>query len=425
LPAADRGSSERSRSEEKRVAAILETIGVEYVYADGTHALNNLSLAIEEGRKIALVGPNGAGKSTLMLIFNGILRPVAGEVLFRNKRLDYDSRSLREVRQRVGMVFQNPDDQLFAPTLYQDVAFGPVNLGLPPEKVKRHVAYALQYVGLSGYERRPPHHLSGGEKKRAAIAGILAMEPEVMILDEPTSNLDPASSEEIMEMLDELNLGGKTLIISTHDVELAYRWADEVVLMKDGSVLRRGSGEEVFGDLELIQGARLKPPMVVELYHELVNRRLAEGRKTPKSILELCDLLQGRGDGNAVREEDRGKIYICNADELEPERAAELARRVDADCTGAMGTRAKLLAEEANLRLDFTYGAIDKCILKALSGRSCLIFVSRGMLELVQRRIEAYSQQSGTKINSVDLSSCINRRSLPVAHDSSRSKSFK
>jgi cobalt/nickel transport system ATP-binding protein len=287
------------------------------------------------------------------------------------------------------------------------------------------VAYALQYVGLSGYERRPPHHLSGGEKKRAAIAGILAMEPEVMILDEPTSNLDPASSEEIMEMLDELNLGGKTLIISTHDVELAYRWADEVVLMKDGGVLRRGSGEEVFGDLELIQGARLKPPMVVELYHELVNRRLAGGRKTPKSILELCDLLQGRGDGNTVREENRGKIYICNADELEPERAAELARRVDADCTGAMGTRAKLLAEEANLRLDFTYGVIDKCILKALAGRSCLIFVSRGMLEQVQRRIEAYSQQSGAKINSVDLSSCINRRSLPVAHDSSRTKSFK
>ena len=215
------------------------------------------------------------------------------------------------------------------------------------------------------------------------------------------------------------------MIISTHDVELAYRWADEVVLMKDGGVLRRGSGEEVFGDLELIQGARLKPPMVVELYHELVNRRLAGGRKTPKSILELCDLLQGRGDGNTVREENRGKIYICNADELEPERAAELARRVDADCTGAMGTRAKLLAEEANLRLDFTYGVIDKCILKALAGRSCLIFVSRGMLEQVQRRIEAYSQQSGAKINSVDLSSCINRRSLPVAHDSSRTKSFK
>lgn len=232
-----------------------------------------------------------------MLMFNGILRPDAGEVLFRNERLDYDSRSLRKVRQRVGMVFQNSDDQLFAPTVYQDVAFGPVNLRFPPEKVKRYVGYALQYVGLSGYERRPPHHLSGGEKKRAAIAGILAMEPEVMILDEPTSNLDPATSEEIMEMLDELNLGGKTLIISTHDVDLAYRWADEVVLMKDGGVLRRGSAEEVFGDLELIRDARLKPPMVVDLYQELVNRGLAEGKKPPKSILELCDSLEGARGG--------------------------------------------------------------------------------------------------------------------------------
>ncbi|MFZ2536956.1 energy-coupling factor ABC transporter ATP-binding protein, partial [Methanothrix sp.] len=326
------------------MATILETRGIEYAYADGTRALSNVSLTIEEGRKIALVGPNGAGKSTLMLMFNGILRPDAGEVLFRNERLDYDSRSLRKVRQRVGMVFQNSDDQLFAPTVYQDVAFGPVNLRFPPEKVKRYVGYALQYVGLSGYERRPPHHLSGGEKKRAAIAGILAMEPEVMILDEPTSNLDPATSEEIMEMLDELNLGGKTLIISTHDVDLAYRWADEVVLMKDGGMLRRGSAEEVFGDLELIRDARLKPPMVVDLYQELVNRGLAEGKKPPKSILELCDSLEGSERRCAAQGAKRGTIYVCNADELLLENANELVRKVDADYTGAMGTRAKLMA---------------------------------------------------------------------------------
>ena len=406
------------------MAAILETRGIEYAYADGTRALSNVSLAIEEGRKIALVGPNGAGKSTLMLMFNGILRPGSGEVRFRNKRLDYDSRSLREVRRRVGMVFQNSDDQLFAPTVYQDVAFGPVNLGLPPEKVKRYVGYALQYVGLSGYERRPPHHLSGGEKKRAAIAGILAMEPEVMILDEPTSNLDPASSEEIMEMLDELNLGGKTLIISTHDVDLAYRWADEVVLMKDGGVLRRGSGEEVFGDLELIREARLKPPMVVDLYQELVYRRLLGEKKPPKSILELCDLLEGERK-DVLPQGKRGKIYICNADELEPEKAVELARKVDADYTGAMGTRAKLLAEEANVRVDFTYGVIDKCILKALTGKSCLVYVSQGMLGQVQKRIEAYSQEWGAEIHSVDLSARSNGRSLPADRDSSGTKSLK
>ena len=224
------------------MTSILETRDVVYSYGDGTKALKGVSISLEEGKKIALVGPNGAGKSTLMLMFNGILRPSAGEVLFHGQILRYDSASLREVRRKVGMVFQNSDDQIFAPSVYQDVAFGPVNLGFPEDKVKKYADYALQYVGLSGYDRRPPHHLSGGEKKRVAIAGILAMEPEVLILDEPTSNLDPASSEEIMDMLDELNCGGKTVIISTHHVDLAYSWADEIILMENGGVLRRGIG---------------------------------------------------------------------------------------------------------------------------------------------------------------------------------------
>ena len=270
---------------------ILETRYVAYSYGDGTEALKDVSISLEEGRKIALVGPNGAGKSTLMLMFNGILRPTSGEVLFRGQPLRYDSAYLREIRRKVGMVFQNSDDQIFAPTVYRDVAFGPVNLGFPVEKVKKYVGYALQYVGLSGYEHRPPHHLSGGEKKRVAIAGVLAMEPEVMILDEPTSNLDPASSEEIMDMLDELNCGGKTIIISTHDVDLAYRWSDEIILMENGGVLRSGIGPEVFGDVELIKRTRLKLPIVVDLYKELVSRDLLNGSRPPRNILELTDLL--------------------------------------------------------------------------------------------------------------------------------------
>ena len=223
------------------MTGIIETRNLSYSYGDGTLALRDVSICLEAGRKVALVGPNGAGKSTLMLMMNGILRPSSGEVLFADRPLQYDASSLREVRRAVGMVFQNSDDQLFAPTVYQDVAFGPTNLGYPAEKVKKYVGFALQYVGLSGYERRPPHHLSGGEKKRVAIAGILAMEPQVMILDEPTSNLDPASSEEIMEMLDELNQGGKTLIISTHDVELAYPWADRIILMERGLIIASGT----------------------------------------------------------------------------------------------------------------------------------------------------------------------------------------
>jgi cobalt/nickel transport system ATP-binding protein len=386
---------------------ILETRDLSYSYGDGTAALKDVSISLEEGKKVALVGPNGAGKSTLMLMFNGILRPTNGEILFHGGSLRYDSASLREVRRKVGMVFQNSDDQLFAPTVYQDVAFGPVNLGFPPERVKKYVSYALQYVGLSGYERRPPHHLSGGEKKRAAIAGILAMEPEVMILDEPTSNLDPASSEEIMEMLNELNLGRKTMIISTHDVDLAYRWADDVVLMKDGGVLRRGTGQEVFGDAELIKTARLKLPTIVDLYQELAGRGLVNGGKTPRNILELCDLLESRTEKKEpVKGTSRGKIYICNVDEELLLQIPEILEETGADYTGAMGTSAKVMAEQSSIPLDFTYGVIDKCILKALTGKSSLIMTSGGMVDHALQRIEAYGRESGAEIAAVKIPSC-------------------
>jgi cobalt/nickel transport system ATP-binding protein len=380
---------------------ILETRDVGYTYGDGTVALKDVSIALEEGRKIALVGPNGAGKSTLMLMFNGILRPTAGVVLFRGEPLQYDSASLREIRRKVGMVFQNSDDQLFAPSVYQDVAFGPVNLGFPVEKTKNYVGYALQYVGLSGYERRPPHHLSGGEKKRVAIAGILVMEPDVMILDEPTSNLDPASSEEIMDMLDELNCGGKTMIISTHDVELAYRWADEVILMERGRVLRRGNGPEVFGDVELIKRARLKLPTVVDLYKELVGRGLLNGSKLPRSVLELTDMI--KPERWPAGPQALGKIYICNVDEVDAGSIRSFLEETGVDFVGAMGTGAKMMAQRMDLELDFTYGVIDKSILKALIGKSALIMTSGGMVEHSLRRIEEYCKEARAEIEVVRI----------------------
>ena len=404
---------------------ILETRNVSYYYGDGTEALNGVSISLEEGKKIALVGPNGAGKSTLMLMFNGILRPSAGDVLFHGQTLRYDSASLREIRRKVGMVFQNSDDQLFAPTVYQDVAFGPVNLGFPEDKVKKFAGYALQYVGLSGYERRPPHHLSGGEKKRVSIAGILAMEPEVLILDEPTSNLDPASSEEIMDMLDELNCGGKTVIISTHDVDLAYRWADDVILMEDGGVLHRGTGQEVFGDAELIKRARLKLPIVVDLYKELVGRGLLNGSRPPKNILELTDLVESRNRVTISRGA-LGTIHICNVDKAGTEEIKSVLDKSHVSYTGAMGTNAKVLAEQARIPLDFTYGVIDKCILKALTGKASLIMTSGGMVDHSVKRILVYCEESGAKIEVVKLSSLAessvdsDRREILSQYDSTK-----
>jgi cobalt/nickel transport system ATP-binding protein len=375
---------------------VLEAKDVYYNYYDGTPALQGLSLKIVEGRKIALVGPNGAGKSTLMLMFNGILRPTSGEIRYRGEPLSYDSPSLRGIRRKIGMVLQNPDDQIFAPTVYQDVAFGPVNLGFSREKVDRYVGYALAYVGLSGYERRPPHHLSGGEKKRVAIAGVLAMEPEVMILDEPSSNLDPASSEEIMDMLDELSCGGKTMIISTHDVELAYRWADEVLLMERGQLLYRGTPSEVFSDLDLLRRARMKYPLVMEIYRELAGRGVLNGERPPRSVLELTDLLDA-SMGHAPRE-GLGKVYICNVDHLDPARIKAFLDEDRARYVGAMGTSPKALAQKEGIELDFTYGVIDKCILKAVVGKSSLIMTSGGMAEHARRRIEAYGREDGVPL---------------------------
>lgn len=384
------------------MTAVLETRKVRYAYADGPVALQDVDVTIENSRKIALVGPNGAGKSTLMLTFNGILRPTTGEVLFKGSPLKYNSSSLREIRRKVGMVFQNPDDQIFAPTVYQDVAFGPLNLGFPKERVDRYVGYALSYVGLSGYERRPPHHLSGGEKKRVAIAGVLAMEPEVMILDEPTSNLDPATAEEMMEMLDELNCGGKTIIISTHDVELAYRWADEVMLMESGRLLKVGSPSQVFDDPELIARARLKLPLIMDIYKELASRGVLNGSKPPENVLGLTDLIEARARGR-VYANPLGRIYICNVEKVTSAEIKNFIEKRVADNVGAMGTSAKVMAEKEGIKLDFTYGVIDKSILKALLGKSSLIMTSGGMVDHASSRIEEYSREANVNLKALSL----------------------
>jgi cobalt/nickel transport system ATP-binding protein len=374
---------------------LLETDNVTYTYSNGPAALAGVSVRIAAGSKTALVGPNGAGKSTLLLMLNGMLRPASGEVRFDGRPLAYDNRSLRDLRRRVGFVFQNPDVQIIAPTVEQDVAFGPVNLGLSPDAVRGAVRDALGYVGLRGYEKRPPHHLSGGEKKRVAIAGILAMEPAVLVFDEPTNTLDPASSEEVMELLDELASGGRTVLISTHDVELAYRWADSVILMERGGVLARGPPEEVFSDHGLLAAARLKPPALLDLYNELGLRGVIDRGVPPKSVLEFTDRIERELHGHAPARDEPGKIYLCNADRTGGEELRALVRQGVVEHVGAMGTRAKEFANRERILLDYTYGVIDKCILKALIGENSLIITTGGMIEHVHRRIGEYSAESG------------------------------
>ena len=244
---------------------IIETKDITYEYPDGTKALENVNFVAEEGKIVALLGPNGAGKSTLFLHFNGILRPSSGSVVIDGETVSYDKKDLMRIRQKVGIVFQNPDDQLFAPTVLEDVAFGPMNMGLSKEEVESRVKEALFRVSMEGFEKKPPHHLSGGQKKRIAIAGILAMKPKIMVLDEPTSGLDPKGASQILRLLYQLNKEGMTIVISTHDVDLVPLYASRVYIISEGKIIKEGTAPEVFEDVKTIRGANLRLPRIAHL----------------------------------------------------------------------------------------------------------------------------------------------------------------
>ena len=265
---------------------MLEVQNIKYSYNKDYQALKGVSLKVEKGEMVALLGKNGAGKSTLFLHLNGIYEPDEGKVFIDGEELKYDKKSLLKFRQKVGIVFQNPDDQIFAPTVEEDVAFGPLNLKLPMEEVQKRVTESLARVGMSGFEKKAPHHLSGGQKKRVAIAGILAMKPEIMVLDEPTAGLDPQGVRGLSKLLKELNEEGITIIISTHEVDLVPNYAKRVFVMVDGLLIAEGTPKEIFAQPEILDKANLEVPIVTELFHDLEKEGFDMNNDYPLTIDE-------------------------------------------------------------------------------------------------------------------------------------------
>lgn len=246
--------------------AAIEAKDLCYTYEDGTIALDHISLRAQKGKITGILGANGAGKSTLFLNLNGVLSPSSGQVLLDGTEVRRDRKGIAELRRRVGIVFQDPDDQLFSADVYRDISFGAVNLGLPEEEVRRRVEQAMERTGVSALRDKPTHALSFGQKKRVAIAGVLVMEPEVLILDEPTAGLDPHGVSELMHLLSQLRDSlGMTILLATHDMDVVPISCDYAYLLGQGRVLLEGTPGELFSQPEVLRANQLRLPRMAHL----------------------------------------------------------------------------------------------------------------------------------------------------------------
>lgn len=269
---------------------ILQIKDLCYSYDSEKIALNNINLDIYKGEKIAVMGSNGAGKSTFFLNMNGVLKPSYGDIIYKGKKIT--KKDLNELRKNVGIVFQDADNQIIASTVLAEVSFGPMNLKLPKDEVEKRVYEALQYMNITEFKDRPPHYLSGGEKKRVSIADIIAMKSEIIIFDEPTAALDPLNAEMLEDVLEKLSDENKTLLISTHDVDFAYRWAERIVVFTDGEVIADSTPLEVFKNNDILKRANLKRPTMLDIYEILVDKNIIDNKEVyPRNVKEFKDIL--------------------------------------------------------------------------------------------------------------------------------------
>ena len=255
---------------------------------DNSHSLNGLSLEIKRGQKIAVMGANGSGKSTFFLCCTGIHKPQKGKLYLDGKEVKYNKKGLLDLRSKVGIVFQDPDNQLFSASVYQEISFGILNLGVSEEQAKKEVEEVIDYLEIAPFRSKPTHALSGGQKKQVSIADILVMHPEIIILDEPAAALDPRHTTMVNHIVEQMTASGITVLMATHDVNYAYEWADEVILFHEGKVLMKGSPEQVFGNRAALRQTNLEPPAVLELFESLCKKGILKSSLPfPKNLKAL------------------------------------------------------------------------------------------------------------------------------------------
>jgi cobalt/nickel transport system ATP-binding protein len=276
-------------------STIFEFKNVYHIFNEQGAVLSDVSFSIERGKRIALLGNNGAGKSTLLLHMNGILKPTRGSILFKEREIQYTRSTLHELRQLVGLVLQNPDSQLFSSIVEEDIMFGLRNLGYTTQEVQQRTEDIMQRTDTMALKGKPTHFLSQGQKKKVALAGVLAMDPEVLLLDEPTAQLDPVSTQLMMELLNDFHQQGRTIILSTHDIDFAYEWADEIMIISNGCLLFHGYPYDAFQSPELLKSSQLRKPWLLEVYDRFIKD--TNRSYPPKNQKKLFSLLETRLEG--------------------------------------------------------------------------------------------------------------------------------
>ena len=267
---------------------IIKIDNLHYKYEDGKEALKGISFNIKKGEKIAILGPNGSGKSTFLLTLNGIHKPTKGNLYFNGKPYNYSKKSLLNLRSKIGVIFQDSDNQLFSSSVFQEISFGVLNLGIDENTCKKLVEQVIEELDITPFRNKPTYALSGGQKKQVSIADILVMNPEVIILDEPTSSLDPKHTAMVYNIIDKLNKKNITVILSTHDVNYAYKWAEKIIVFSEGKVLKIGSPKDIFNDTITLKKANLEKPYVLNFFECLVNKNiLSSNLELPKSFEDL------------------------------------------------------------------------------------------------------------------------------------------
>ena len=375
---------------------IIETVDLTYWYAGNDRpSLDKVNIRIRKGVKTIILGGNGAGKSTLFYHFNGVFEPSSGTVSFDGDVVKHRRKALRALRSKVSVVLQNPDDQIFGQTVEEDVAYGPSNLGLPEDEIRRRVDHAINLVGLDAYRDRNTLKLSYGQRKRLALAGALAMEPEVLVMDEPTAGLDPQMALEVMELAEQLHHNGTTVVISTHDVDLAYAWADEIHVLRKGELIYSGPSEDFYMDAVRVYTTGVMQPSMF-----LINKGLCDMRGEPEVPFPRTEtqLVSKMASG------PKGRFIVIPVRDRMTDSMIEAAqcRACGRVVVGLYGYVARSLLYESMLPVDYVFDGFESCMSECLMGRDALLLCDADCVDLIEQKIRRL-QDFGTIVESIVL----------------------